>query len=412
MTHPIDDQVSQIMLGAEFGDDQLARTMTDELRDRLRTAAQERRPLRVYAGYDPSTPDLHLGHSITMRKLRLFQDLGHDVYFLVGTFTAQVGDTSDKLTGRRRLSPDEVMAAASSYAEQVFQILDRERTTLVYNHEWLSALTMDDVATLASKFTVQQFLERDNYRRRLAVGDPVPLHEFLYPLLQGYDAYHLRADVQLGATEQLFNIMAGRRLQEAFGQQGLVCITFPILVGTDGVERMSKSKGNYVGLTGSPSEQFGKVMSISDDTMRQWIPLVGRWTPQQVAELLRRLDSGELHPMDAKKLLAHEIVSMYHGDRAADEARARFESTHQRREVPRDVPEQAVVEGTGIIDVLTATGAAASRNEARRLIEGRGVRLGDVVVDDPDLTIVGDDLLRVGKRRFYRLRVVERTRTN
>ncbi len=412
VTLSIEDQVSQIMLGAEFGNAELAESMTNELRSRLVEAAEAGRPLRVYCGYDPSRPDLHLGHSITMRKLRLFQDLGHDVYFVVGTFTAQIGDTSDKLTARRRLDADVVKAAADSYAEQAFRILDPERTTVVYNHDWLSGLTMADVAGLASNFTVQQFLERDNYRRRLASGDPVGLHEFLYPLLQGYDAYHLQADVQLGATEQLFNIMAGRKLQTAFGHRGCICLTFPILVGTDGVERMSKSKGNYIGLAEPAGEQFGKVMSISDDTMRQWLPLIGRWTPREVNDLRHKLDSGELHPMESKKRLACEVVSMYHGDAAADEAQARFESTHQRREIPQDAAERDIQGGSSIVDVLLTIGAVGSRNEARRLITGRGIKFGGSVVEDPDFVVDVDGLLQVGKRRFFQLKVGEPVRAD
>ncbi|MGH3671227.1 MAG: tyrosine--tRNA ligase [Pseudonocardiaceae bacterium] len=405
MTHTIDDQVDQILLGSGFGDRQLADTMANELRTRLTEAAAQRRPLRVYAGYDPSKPDLHLGHSITMRKLRQFQDFGHDVIFVVGTFTAQVGDTSDKTTGRARLAVESIRAAAQSYARQAFSILDQERTTVAYNDEWLSALTMTDVANLASHFTVQQFLERDNYRRRLANGDPVGLHEFLYPLLQGYDAVHLRADVQLGATEQLFNIMAGRKLQQAFGQRGCVCLTYPILVGTDGVERMSKSKGNYIGIAEPADEQFGKTMSISDATMRQWLPLVTRWSPAEVTDRLRRLDTGDLHPMECKKQLAYEIVFMYHGEQEAGDARARFESLHQRRELPDKLVEYSVPAGATVIEALTSSGAAESRSAARRLVAGRGVRLDGTVVVDPESRIDSDSILHVGKRRFFRLSV-------
>jgi tyrosyl-tRNA synthetase len=405
VTHTIDDQVDQIVLGSEFGDRQLADAMASELRARLTEAAAKGRPLRVYAGYDPSKPDLHLGHSITMRKLRQFQDFGHDVIFVVGTFTAQVGDTSDKTTGRARLAVESIRAAAQTYARQAFSILDQERTTVAYNDEWLSELTMTDVANLAGHFTVQQFMERDNYRRRLTNGDPVGLHEFLYPLLQGYDAVHLRADVQLGATEQLFNIMAGRKLQQAFGQRGCVCLTYPILVGTDGVERMSKSKGNYVAIAEPANEQFGKIMSISDATMRQWLPLVTRWSPGEVTDRLRRLDNGDLYPMECKKQLAYEVVSMYHGEQEAEDARARFELLHQRRQLPDELVEHSVPAGVTIVDVLTSSGAAESRSAARRLVAGRGIRLDDTIVVDPELRINSNSVLRVGKRRFFQLSV-------
>ncbi len=291
-TASVEEQVRTLMFGSEFGDDTLRDTMTRELRQRLVEAEKEGRPLRVYAGYDPSKPDLHLGHSITMRKLRQFQDFGHDVTFVVGTFTAQVGDTSDKATGRPQLAAEQVFEAAKSYAEQAFTILDREKTRVVYNHEWLTPMTMADVIRLASSFTVQQFLVRDNYRRRLDAGSPVGLHEFFYALLQGYDAVHLKTDVQLGATEQLFNILAGRKLQEAYGQKPSIPITFPILVGLDGKARMSKSSGNYVGLAEAPEEQYGKVMSISDETMLAWIKYVTRWPVDEIEARARRMKAG------------------------------------------------------------------------------------------------------------------------
>src|SRR4030095_14361631 len=239
--------------------------MRRELGERLTEAQKTGRPLRVYCGYDPSRPDLHIGHAITMRRLRLFQDMGHHVIFLIGTFTALVGDTSDKATGRPRKTMEEVQEAARTYAEQAFRILDRNRTEVLQNGDWLSKITLADVISLASNFTVQQFLARNNYNLRIESGTPVALHEFLYALMQGYDAVELRADVQLGATEQLFNIMAGRKLQEVYGERPCVCLTFPILVGTDGKMRMAKSAGNTIGIADPPEEQFGKIMSLSDE---------------------------------------------------------------------------------------------------------------------------------------------------
>jgi hypothetical protein len=245
----LDAQAEMLMHGCEFGDSQLEASMRERLRARLAEAADERRPLRVYTGYDPTAPDLHLGHSITLRAMRRFQQLGHHVIVVVGTVTAMVGDTSDRAAGRPRKSAPEVAEAARSYAEQAFTILDPARTEVAANGDWLAGIAMPQILEIASTFTVQQFLARDNYRRRIEHGDPVGLHEFLYALLQGYDAVHLRADVQLGATEQLFNIMAGAKLQEASGQPPCVALTFPVLVGTDGTDRMSKSRGNYIGLT-------------------------------------------------------------------------------------------------------------------------------------------------------------------
>lgn len=393
-------QAERLLFGAHFTDRAQEATARRELEERLAESMASGRPMRVYAGYDPSRPDIHLGHSITMRKLREFQDLGHDVTFVVGTFTAQVGDTSDKTTGRPRRSEEEVRAAAASYADQAFRILDREKTTVVYNADWLAKLTLGDVVTLASHFTVQQFLVRDNYRLRIEKGNPVGLHEFLYPLLQGYDAMYLRADVQLGATEQLFNMLAGRKLQEAHGHKPCICITFPILVGTDGTARMSKSTGNTVGITDPPNEQFGKTMSISDDTMIQWMGLVTRWSPDEVAALVKSVRDGAVHPMDAKKRLAREIVSMYHGDAAAAAAQADFELRHQQRETPAPDRTHTITGPTPIVTLLTDLGIAASRNKARQLIDGGAVKIDGVPVTTHEHVVSTACVLQSGRRTF------------
>lgn len=397
---PVEQQVEAIFYGTEFGDAALQAAMRREFAERLREAEKEGRPLRIYAGYDPSRPDIHLGHSITLRKLRQFQDFGHHVIFLIGTFTAQVGDTSDKVTGRPRKTEEEVLQAAETYAEQCFRILDREKTEVLHNGDWLAPLTLADTVNLASNFTVQQFLARDNYKNRIENGDPVGLHEFMYALLQGYDAVHLRCDAQLGATDQLFNIMAGRKLQEAFGQKGSICITYPILVGTDGVRRMSKSTGNYIGLSEAPEEQFGKTMSISDDTMMEWIKLVTRWEPGKIDAYREAVAGGELHPMELKKTLAREIVSQYHGDEAAEAAAQHFERVHQASKLPEEIPEARLDGPTGLVDLLVAEGLAHSKNDARRKIQGRGVRFEGEVVEDIHHTVDASGVLQVGKRHF------------
>jgi tyrosyl-tRNA synthetase len=391
------------MLGSEFGDAKLKSAMRERLRLRLGQATEEQRPLRVYTGYDPSAPDLHLGHSITLRKLRQFQDLGHQVTVVVGTMTAMIGDTSDRASGRPRKTATETAAAAQSYGEQCFTILDRERTQVVANGDWLSDLTLTDVLGLASNFTVQQFLVRDNYRRRLDRGEPIGLHEFFYALLQGFDAVHLQADVELGATEQLFNILAGAKLQEASGQPPCVALTFPILVGTDGVERMSKSRGNYIGLTEAPHEQFGKVMSISDETMLQWVGLITDWTQGDVVALRRKIEDGEIHPMEAKKQLAHHLVALYHGVRAADGAQKAFEDTHQRGLAPDNLVEIIVAFPLGIVDALVAIGAANSKSAARRLVFGGAVEVNDANISSDDEIIESPSLIKVGPRRFFRI---------
>jgi tyrosyl-tRNA synthetase len=399
----IKEQTRMLMYGAQIGDPQFEHAMAEALLERLRISQIENRPLRVYAGYDPSKPDLHIGHSITIRKLRQFQDLGHDVTFVVGTFTAQVGDTSDKLTGRPRRTEEEVRQAAASYAEQSFKILDPKRTTVVYNHEWLSRLKLSDVVELASNFTVQQFLSRDAFKKRLASSDPIGLHETLYPLLQGYDAVHLRADVQIGASEQLFNIQAGRKLQEASGQPPCICITFPILVGIDGIRRMSKSSGNYVGISESPDQQFGKTMSISDETMLEWLKYVTRWRPDEIDTIIENVRSGLMHPMECKKKLAWEIVSAYHGDVEADEAQLNFESVIQGKQLPEHIEVQVIAFPANIVDVLMMTKVVSSRTEARRLIENHGVRFDDALVSSTHEVIKQAGILRAGKRRFVRL---------
>jgi tyrosyl-tRNA synthetase len=391
------------MSGSEFGDADLREAMLVRLKERLEQATVERRPLRVYAGYDPSAPDLHLGHAITLRRMRLFQELGHEVTIVIGTATAMIGDTSDRASGRPRKTASEVDEAAHTYAEQCFTILDPERTQVLANGEWLNRLSLVEILELASNFTVQQFLARDNYRQRVAKGEPVGLHEFFYALLQGYDAVHLHADVQLGATEQLFNILAGAKLQGALGQPPCVALTFPILVGTDGVDRMSKSRGNYIGLSESADQQFGKVMSVSDSTMLQWIPLVTDWSSDEVNAIGRGLSMGDLHPMDVKKRLARTIVEMYHGLPAAMEAQSKFEQIHQQGREPDAIEEIGLDLPLLLVDVLVTLGAGSSRSAARRLIEGGAVSIDGVKSTTTDSIISAASTITVGPRRYFRV---------
>jgi tyrosyl-tRNA synthetase len=399
----LDEQAELLMRGCEFGDSKLERSMRERLWARLALGADEHRPLRVYTGYDPTAADLHLGHSITLRAMRRFQRLGHHVIVVVGTMTAMVGDTSDRAAGRPRALAAGVPEAARSYAEQAFTILDPAHTEVVANGDWLGTLAMPQVLELASTFTVQQFLARDNYKRRVDRGDPVGLHEFLYALLQGYDAVHLRADVQLGATEQLFNILAGAKLQEVFGQLPCVALTFPVLVGTDGTDRMSKSRGNYIGLTDSPAEQFGKTMSIPDHAMPQWARLVTDWPAGQAEKFVAALETGALHPMEAKKQLGHRIVEMYHGSNAAHAARQAFERTHQLGGQPDVIPEVMLHGPMLLADLLVSVGAASSKADARRLIAGRGVSLNGQKASSAELVIDTAVTMKVGPRRFYRI---------
>ena len=402
---PIDDQVQLLMRGAEFGDEQIKQSMQDELRRRLQASQRSGVPLRVYCGFDPTKPDLHLGHTVPMRKLRQFQELGHDVIFVIGSFTAMVGDPSDKDAARPRLTFEQVMANAKTYTDQAFLILDREKTEVVYNHDWLSKLDLEQFTEMASRFTVQQFLARDNFAKRYADGTPIWLHELFYSLLQGYDAVVLKADVQLGATEQLFNLLAGRKLQESFGLMPQVALTLPVLVGTDGHMRMSKSAGNYIAISEPPKEMYGKVMSIPDSAMANYFELVTRWNPQEIRQLNDGLKSGDLHPMEVKMKLAREIVAIYHGDDAVAPAEEAFRRVFQEGDVPRDMPEFKLGGGEALVDVMVEAELAKSKSEARRLIKQHGVRLDDAPVGDPELVLDLSEptVLRVGKRRFLRL---------
>ncbi len=403
----IDEQLAILMSGAEFGDERTKENMRSALRERLIESQKTGAPLRVYCGYDPTAPDIHLGHTVTMRKLRQFQELGHHVIFLVGTFTALIGDPSDKDGARPRRTPEELAANAETYAQQAFRILDPELTEVRYNADWLSRLTFEDVIGLAAHFTVQQFLARDNFAKRHANGDAIWLHEFFYALMQAYDALELKTDVQLGATEQLFNLLAGRKLQEARGQKPQVCLTFPILVGTDGVLRMSKSTGNYVGVDEPPEEKYGKTMSLPDAAMRNWFELATRWTPDQTEELLADVEQGVLHPMEAKKRLAWEIVSAFDGDQAADQAAAHFERVHQERQLPDSMETRVLSGPVNVVDVIHSAGFSRSKSEARRLVQQKAVKLDGETVTSIDVEIVprGEQVLQVGKRRF--LRIVE-----
>ena len=406
----IDEQVDILMSGAEYGDPQTKETMRRELRERLIQAEKEGRPLRVYCGYDPRTADLHLGHTITMRKLRQFQEFGHDVTFLVGTFTSLIGDPSDKDKVRDQLTREQVEENARTYAEQAFKILDPNLTRVRRNDEWLSTLDFADIIRLASNFTVQQFLIRENFSKRLDAGQPIYLHEMFYGLMQGYDAVAQEADVQVGGQDQLFNILvAGRKLQEALGQRPQIAIIMgESLPGTDGHIKMSKSLGNHIPLLAEPWDMFGKVMSLPDHAMPIYHKLILGWSPAQLKELDDGLANGTLHPNEAKMRLAREIVSIFHSKEAAQEAQSRWDEVFRGggAGIPEDIPEEALPAAERVVDVLRRLKMVASGNEARRLIDQKGVRLNGEVVADIDATVAPEMLpavLQVGKRKFVRL---------
>jgi tyrosyl-tRNA synthetase len=401
----IEEQVELLMQGTEYGDEILKAAMTAELHQRLIEAQKEGRPLRVYCGYDPTSTDLHLGHTISMRKLRQFQDLGHDVTFLIGSYTALVGDPSDKNKARPILTEQQVAHNAQTYAEQAFRVLDRDKTKIRYNGEWLSELSLVDLIRLGQNFTVQQFLARENFANRLEKGEPIFLHETFYALMQGYDAVAMHTDVQVGGTDQLFNIIvAGRKLQEALGQKPLVGIITGILPGTDGVQRMSKSTGNVVPINTDAHDMYGKLMSIPDGAMGKYMRLATRWTPQQISAVEQDLAAGKLHPRDAKMRIALEITSVFYGEAQAQEAQEAFIKTFRQKEVPDDMPELALQTGQTVLDVMMAAGLAASKGEARRLINQRGVKLDGVTLEKADEPFPHAGVLQVGKRRFVRVR--------
>jgi tyrosyl-tRNA synthetase len=386
----IDEQVELLMQGTEYGDDELKKAMTRELRERLIQAAEEKRPLRVYCGYDPTSTDLHLGHTISMRKLRQFQDLGHEVTFLIGSYTALVGDPSDKNKARPILTEEQVAVNAKTYAEQAFRVLDREKTIVRYNGEWLSELS---------------FLARDNFTTRLDSGEPIYLHETFYALMQGYDAVTMETDVQVGGTDQLFNIIvAGRKLQEALGQKPLVGIITGILPGTDGVQRMSKSTGNIIPIHTNAEDMYGKVMSVPDSAMPLYFRLVTRWMPKEVAAIENLIESDKLHPRDAKMKLAREIVSIFYGDEEAQAAEEAFVRLFRQKEVPENMPEYTLQAGVTVLDVLLGAGLTSSKSEARRLIDQKGVRLDGETLERGDDPFPHPGVIQVGKRRWLRVK--------
>ncbi len=400
----IEEQVELLMLGTDYGDEDLKKSMAAELRARLLLAEKEKRPLRVYCGYDPTSTDLHLGHTITMRKLRQFQDLGHEVTFLVGSYTALVGDPSDKNKARPILTEEQVNENARTYTEQAFRVLDREKTKIRYNGEWLSNLSLVDLIRLGQNFTVQQFLARDNFSNRLEKGEPIYIHETFYALMQGYDAVAMQTDVQIGGSDQLFNIIvAGRKLQEALGQKPLVGIITAILPGTDGAQRMSKSTGNIVPINTGANDMFGKLMSVPDSAMGLYMRLVTRWNPHEIEQIEKDVASGSLHPRDAKMKMAVEITSIFYSEDEAKAAQENFIKTFQQKEIPDEMPEYALQAGQTVVEVIMAANMAESKSKARSLIDQKGVKLDGQVIER-DAPFPHPGVLQVGKRRFLRVK--------
>jgi tyrosyl-tRNA synthetase len=366
-------------------------------------------PLRVKAGFDPTAPDLHLGHTVLLNKMRQFQQLGHEVTFLIGDFTGLIGDPSGRDVTRPPLTPEEIQSNARSYEAQVFKILDRERTVIDFNSRWLSVLTAADVVKLAAHYTVARMLERDDFSKRYKGGQPISIHEFLYPLAQGYDSVAMRADVELGGTDQKFNLLVGRTLQEAYGQEPQVVITTPLLEGTDGVRKMSKSLGNYIGITEGADSMFGKLMSISDELMWRYFELLS-FRPLAEIAALRAEAAGGRNPRDIKLELAHELVSRFHDAAVAARAQRDFTARVSEKSVPDDLPVRVIhVEAAGlrVANLLKEAGLAASTSEANRKIEEGAVKIDGARVTDRALTLAAgaEHVLQVGSRRFARLKL-------
>lgn len=380
--------------------------LEDELKQRLESG----RPLRIKAGFDPTAPDLHLGHTVLLNKLRQFQDLGHEAIFLIGDFTGMIGDPTGKSATRPPLTRDEVIDNARTYEGQIFKILDPEKTLVMFNSSWMGEMSSADMIQLAAKHTVARMLERDDFHKRYTSGQPIAIHEFLYPLVQGYDSVALKADVELGGTDQKFNLLVGRELQKHYGQPPQVVMTMPILEGLDGVQKMSKSLGNYIGINEAPDEMFGKLMSVSDELMWRYFELLSFRPMEEIEDFRARIAAGE-NPRDVKFLLGEELVERFHGARAAGEVRGRFIDRFQKGAMPEDIPGVTVAapsDGLPLPNLLKEAGLVGSTSEAMRMIRQGAVRRDGERIEDPGLKFEpgSEAVFQVGKRRFARVRLV------
>jgi tyrosyl-tRNA synthetase len=370
--------------------------------------------LRIKLGVDPTAPDLHLGHAVPLRKLRQLQDLGHQVVLLIGNGTALIGDPSGRNSTRPPLTPEQVAANAQTYVDQAFKILDKDKTELVWNGDWLSSMNLPDILKVAAQFTVARILERDDFSNRYKNQQTISLHEFLYPIMQAYDSVEIRADIEVGGTDQLFNLLAGRELMEKMGMEAQVCLTLPLLEGTDGVQKMSKSYGNYIGITDEPSDMFGKVMSIPDELMPRYLYLASTYAVDEADRIVAGLKDGSLHPNEVKRQLAKNIVAAYHDAAAAEQAEADFDRVFKNREMPDEIEEVALELSLGddglvyVPAVLVELGFAASAGEARRLIDGGGVKCAGEALAAREYNIdparLKGQVVQVGKRKYARVK--------
>jgi tyrosyl-tRNA synthetase len=365
------------------------------------------KPLRIKAGFDPTAPDLHLGHTVLLQKMKQFQDLGHEVIFLIGDFTGMIGDPTGRSETRKNLTPEEVQKNGKTYLEQVFKILNSEKTTVVYNSEWMGKFSSVNMIELAARYTVARMLERDDFQKRMAKNLPVSIHELIYPLIQGYDSVALKSDVELGGTDQKFNLLVGRDLQRAYEQKPQIVITMPLLEGTDGVQKMSKSLNNSIGVFDTPNEMFGKIMSISDELMWKYYELLSQISTDELVSMKEQAKSGALNPKNAKTKLAKEIVALYHSFEAAEAAAGEFENVFKKKNIPEDIP---VIKGWGqeahgICAILKENKLTDSTSAARRLIQQGSVTVNGEKVSDVNQEFAGDQeyMIKVGKKRFLKI---------
>ncbi len=387
----------------------------DELTQKLKRSQKTGIPLKIKLGLDPSAPDIHLGHTVVLRKIKQFQELGHRAVIIIGDFTGMIGDPTGKSKARKQLTREEVAENAKTYEKQIFKVLDRDKTEVRFNSEWLSRLNFADVIRLASKCTVARILERDDFQKRFQEQVSIGVHEFFYPLMQGYDSVELKADIELGGTEQRFNILMGRNLQKDYGQESQAAIFMPILEGIDGVEKMSKSLGNYIGIDEKPEDIYGKVMSIPDPLIIKYFELATDKHPDEIAAIKADMDSGTVNPRDVKMRLAREITALYHGEDSAGSAEEYFKNVFQRREIPENVNEYEVPQdivndgGADAVRLLVSAGLAASNSEARRLIAQGGLKVNGTKIQESTIPGLQDgDVLQAGKLKFLKIRIRER----
>ncbi|MGL5650146.1 MAG: tyrosine--tRNA ligase [Paraclostridium sp.] len=381
----------------------------EDIVKKLEKSAKENKPLTIKLGLDPSAPDIHLGHTVVLRKMKAFQDLGHQVVIIIGDATGMIGDPTGKSAVRKQLSHEQVLENARTYQEQIFKILDREKTIVKFNSEWLQTMNFMDVANLASKYTVARMLERDDFKKRFASNQSISIHEFFYPLMQGYDSVAIKADIEMGGTDQKFNILMGRTLQKEYDQEPQIAVLMPIIEGTDGVKKMSKSLGNYIGISEAPNDMYGKTMSIPDELIIRYFELVTDEHPDSIEAMKSDIEQDNVNPRDLKMKLAKEVVKLYHGEEKALEAEQYFKSVFQKKNIPDDIAEMEVSieeseEGLFFIPkLITGLKLSPSTSEARRLLKQGGIKLNGEKVENDKIALQTGDIIQVGKRKFAKL---------